>query len=77
MFLDGCPSSVKGDIPFVLIGNKEDLTDSQEVTSNEATNFAFSVESEAIDLYKRSAPAEQQAMVEFDPAPVESESSCC
>jgi hypothetical protein len=51
----------------VLLGNKRDLTDSQEVTSEAATSFAFSVESEAIDLYKRSALAEQQAMVELDP----------
>jgi small GTP-binding protein len=33
----------QGDIPFVLIGNKEDLQDSFEVTPEDATDFAYSV----------------------------------
>jgi GTPase SAR1 family protein len=33
----------QGDIPFVLIGNKEDLEESFEVTQEEATDFAYSV----------------------------------
>jgi GTPase SAR1 family protein len=35
----------QGDIPFVVIGNKDDIEGKQEVTLEEGTNFAFSVNS--------------------------------
>ncbi|OHS94178.1 small GTP-binding protein [Tritrichomonas foetus] len=35
-----------GQIPFIIVGNKSDLTDSLEITSEEATNYAFSVSSQ-------------------------------
>jgi small GTP-binding protein len=89
----------QGDIPFVIFGNKEDLADKQEVTNEEATNFAFSVESqffstsaktgqnvplafrqvqlEAVELYKRSGPGDNQAMVDLDPNAGKAEGGCC
>jgi small GTP-binding protein len=89
----------QGDIPFVMIGNKEDLVDKIQVTLEEATNFAFSVEAqffstsaktgsnvdlafkqlelEAVDLYKRSEPSEDQAMVELDPQEESKSGKCC
>lgn len=36
----------QGDIPFVIVGNKEDLADKIEVDHEEAANFAFSVEAQ-------------------------------
>jgi small GTP-binding protein len=33
----------QGEIPFIIVGNKSDLTAQQEVSAEEATNFAYSV----------------------------------
>jgi GTPase SAR1 family protein len=44
----------QGEIPFVLLGNKEDLADKLEVTAEEATNYAFSVESQFFSTSARS-----------------------
>lgn len=41
-----------GDIPFILIGNKTDLTNKIEIPPEDATNYAFSVESQ---FYETSA----------------------
>jgi small GTP-binding protein len=89
----------QGDIPFVIIGNKEDLVDKIQVTVEEATNFGFSVEAqffsasaktgsnvdlafkqleiEAVDLYKRSEPSEDQPMIELDPQEQNTSRKCC
>jgi small GTP-binding protein len=89
----------QGDVPFVIIGNKEDLVSRIQVTLEEATNFGFSVEAqffatsaktgnnvdlafkqleiEAIDLYKRSEPSEDQAMVGLDPLEEVKPRKCC
>jgi GTPase SAR1 family protein len=58
----------QGDIPFVLIGNKEDLVDKLEVTSEEAVNYAFSVESQ---FFATSAKSGQNVELAFRQVQIE------
>jgi GTPase SAR1 family protein len=89
----------QGEIPFVLVGNKEDLADQLATTQEEGINYAFSVESqffatsaksgqnvdlafrqvqlEAVEVYQRSGPTENQPMVELDPVGPPKSSGCC
>jgi GTPase SAR1 family protein len=52
----------QGEIPFVLIGNKEDLADQLEVTAEEAVNYAFSAESQ---FFATSAKSGQNVALAF------------
>jgi GTPase SAR1 family protein len=58
----------QGEIPFVIVGNKEDLTEQQQVPLEDATNYAFSVESQ---FFSASAKTGQNVDLVFKQAQLE------
>lgn len=43
----------QGDIPFVVVGNKDDLVDKIQVSSEDATNYVFSVGAQYFNVSAR------------------------
>jgi small GTP-binding protein len=61
-----------GEIPFVLIGNKEDIEGKQEVTIDEGTEFAFSVSTHFFPTSAKTGANVDLAFKQVEQAAVES-----